>query len=89
MTKFKQGSYVRHVLTGSVYEILTPPSIARLESNGERAYCYRRVHLHDTPKLSPVERDTIWVRSQDQMEDGRFERINISYAEIYGSEYPT
>ncbi len=60
MAKFDSESRVRHVKTGGEYWIEEVPERCRLESTGEPAYAYRG------------EDGILWVRSQVQMEDGRF-----------------
>lgn len=59
--KFKGGDIVRHVRTKNLYEIKALPDLLRIESTGEPAYAY----LGKSDRL-------VWVRSQAQMEDGRF-----------------
>jgi hypothetical protein len=56
---FVQGDRVRHVKSGGVYLILQIPDKLRIESTGEPAYLY-------------AAQDLQWVRSQREMEDGRF-----------------
>lgn len=65
--RFPLYSYVRHIKSGGVYQILDLPSDNRLESTGEPAYGYRDIK-GSGPK---------WQRSQTEMEDGRFERWNV------------
>lgn len=57
---FAQGDIVHHVRTGNEYVITMVPPQLRLESTNETAYAYKGSD------------DTIWIRAQSQMEDGRF-----------------
>ena len=64
--KFNVGAMVRHLKSNTVYMIvLGPEEGVTLESTNEKAYLYRALH-GDT-------QNTLWVRSQEEMEDGRFE----------------
>lgn len=64
--KFKRKQLVRHLKTRTIYRIIHTPAICRLESTGEPAYAYQLIN-------NPHAR--LWVRSQAEMEDGRFEGI--------------
>ncbi|WMC09535.1 hypothetical protein PU634_10445 [Oceanimonas pelagia] len=58
---FSVGDLVRHVKTGGCYHIRGLPDKHRLEATGEPAYLYEA-----------VSDGLIWMRSQAEMEDGRF-----------------
>lgn len=62
--KFHTGQRVVHMRSTCTYEIIGTPDRYRLEATGEPAYAY----------TSGKDQD-IWVRSQTEMEDGRFEAI--------------
>jgi hypothetical protein len=60
MTKFKIDDRIIDIKSGGVYVVTATPQSCRLEHSGEPAYSY-------------VGNDgTMWVRSQTEMEDGRF-----------------
>lgn len=63
--KFKKWEDVEHLKTESVYTIVGLPDEYVLEKTGEPAYAYRTA-------TSPI-----YVRCQKEMEDGRFEAIEI------------
>lgn len=69
---FSYSSVVKH-RKGGYYEIIGTPARCRWEITGEPVYFYRA--LID---------DTIWVRTQAVMEDGRFEKTGLSVAEANG-----
>jgi hypothetical protein len=60
--KFQKGQKVRHVKSGHIYFIHITPDKLRIEASGEPAYAYGAGTIGDA-----------WVRSQSEMEDGRFE----------------
>jgi len=63
MSKFTHFEKVLHVKTGKEYHIRELPSSLRLEATDEPAYSYTDGN------------GTVWVRSQKEMEDGRFELV--------------
>lgn len=58
---FEPGELVRHKKTGGLYRIICP---ARLEATLEEVIVYRSETTGET-----------WVRSKEQMFDGRFEKV--------------
>jgi len=64
--KFEIGSRLLHLNSRKEYFILVGPDQAILEATDEPAYIY-------SDGQEPA--DVIWVRSQKEMEDGRFELI--------------
>lgn len=60
MTLFKKNDRVYHVKSGNTYTIDGTPDTHRLESNGDPCYTYCGSD------------SIVWVRSQKEMEDGRF-----------------
>lgn len=61
---FDMGDVVMHNATRKAYGILdSPEGMLVIERTGERAYMYRSIDGSDPRK---------WVRSQAEMEDGRF-----------------
>lgn len=64
--KFEVGQIVKHVKTGVIYHIIgTPKDNYRLEHNNQPAYLYQSIE-------GDIYANPIWVRSQLEMEDGRF-----------------
>jgi hypothetical protein len=64
--KFEVGQIVKHVKTGGIYHIIgTPKDNYRLEHNNQPAYLYQSIE-------GDIYANPIWVRSQSEMEDGRF-----------------
>lgn len=61
ITKFNPGDYVKHNKSG-LYIILN--NTATIEKTNELAYIYMDVDTHK-----------IWIRPVDEMEDGRFIKI--------------
>ena len=57
--RFKPNSTIRHLKTGGLYRVVC---LARIEANLQAAYTYESLQTHD-----------FWIRSQIEMEDGRFE----------------
>lgn len=66
---FQVYETVLHKKSNSVYMIICGPDKTRLEATNTPAYAYRK---DDEPE------GIIWVRSQEEMEDGRFESISRS-----------
>lgn len=67
--KFKRGDIVVHVRSQKLYRIgFGPLDGLRLESTGGFAYSYQ-------PYVYNWEQPQIWVRCQEEMEDGRFELV--------------
>lgn len=64
---FQRADLVRHV-NGTVYVILHTPDHVRIEATNEPGYAYVK---HDEPG------STIWIRSQGEMEDGRFTKCGV------------
>lgn len=62
--KFLHGHRVRHIASVKVYRIVDTPNRCRIQATGEPAYSYCLDRGGDI---------TLWVRSQTEMEDGRFE----------------
>lgn len=55
---------------GTYYRIKITPDVLRLEGTNGRAYAYQLARTSD------LRRDKrIWVRHQDEMEDGRFTKV--------------
>ena len=66
--KFRNGEHVRHLKTGEVYVVVGTPSDGYIiERTLEHAYCYKK---RDPKNI--VEMNRKWIRSQTEMEDGRF-----------------
>lgn len=63
--RFKKRALVVHVKTNTLYRILHTPKRAKIEATGEPCYVYVK-HVSDDQGAP------IWVRSQTEMEDGRF-----------------
>jgi hypothetical protein len=63
--KFKVGDIVVHLASERKYVIVGCPDKYRIESNNQLAYVY---HF--------IEGDWHWVRSQSEMEDGRFIKVD-------------
>ena len=63
---YPANTKVRHIKSGGTYLIVADPSTLRLEETITPAYAYKKAE--GTSLL-------IWVRPQDQMEDGRFEPV--------------
>lgn len=64
--KFKEGQIVRHIRSDSKYRIIFNPHRLFTEADNQPAYAYTDED-HDT--------NIIWVRSQAEMESGRFEVV--------------
>lgn len=64
---FKTGERVQHGVSGGIYRIVDLPTRCRIATTGQPAYTYA---LAD-----PKGDITLWVRSQQEMEDGRFQPI--------------
>jgi len=60
---FEIGDVVKHEKTGNSYLITGTPARVLIEATETPAYTYRQANGND---------DRIWVRPQDEMEDGRF-----------------
>lgn len=72
--KFRRKQLVRHLKTGGIYRIVHTPETCRLESPNKPAYAYRLVYFRDDAIIAlDVRHAPIWVRAQEEMEDGRFE----------------
>lgn len=64
---FTNGQYVLHKECKRVYKILlTPHPSRRLEKTNEMFYAYTDANYQDG------EKHTVWYRSKQEMEDGRF-----------------
>lgn len=63
---FPRGSFIKHVKTQGLYTVMIDPSYARIEATLDPAYGYVGSN-HNTA--------TLWIRSQHEMEDGRFELV--------------
>lgn len=59
--KFPLDSHIRHKKSGGIYQIKLTPDKGRLEATSQPAYGYES------------DDGTVWLRSQTEMEDGRFE----------------
>lgn len=71
--KFATMNRVEHVETKRVYVIVNTPDQVRLEDGVTPAYIYIIERPRGAPPVGEQEpRRTWWVRSQEQMEDGRF-----------------
>ena len=67
MSKFKRKDIVMHVKTGGTYKIVMgPDDFVRIERTLTPVYIYK--------SLNPNE-NTQWVRPQNEMEDGRFVKL--------------
>lgn len=60
--KFHKGDTVRHIKSKHKYAIMGTPDRYRLESTNTPAYAY-------------TDGNEMWVRCQEEMEDGRFELV--------------
>lgn len=69
---FRRKQVVRHLKTRGVYRIVHTPEHCFIEATGEPAYAYQFLFLPGAPA---ERRGRIWVRSQREMEDGRFEPV--------------
>ncbi len=69
---FEEPDIVLHEKSGKLYRIMQSPASMVLESTGERAYAYQAYKNADL---------RIWVRSQAEMEDGRFRKVTEKEAE--------
>ena len=65
--KFVVGDLVEHLNSEHLYRIIGTPENYRLEADGNPAYAYQLEGSRD-----PV---VIWVRSAEEMEDGRFRKV--------------
>lgn len=65
MSEFNVFEKVIHVKTGNVYMITGTPDMLRIEADNEPAYSYKKQGSNGVNQ-------TIWIRSQKEMEDGRF-----------------
>lgn len=65
--KFPQYSQVRHLKTGGVYLIVHGPDVCKLEIDQTPVYAYVKMET-----LEPI-----WIRPQQEMEDGRFELVAL------------
>ena len=61
--KFQYMQLVQHVATGGIYRIVAPPTVVRIEATNSPAYAYRK---------EDEATGVVWVRPQNEMEDGRF-----------------
>lgn len=59
--KFKAKELVLHLKTQRIYEIVMCQPMLYYEPTGEPVYVYKS-----------ISDETVWVRPQEQMEDGRF-----------------
>ena len=67
--KFLPGQRVQHVKTKRIYVISHGPRFIRIEKTGEPGYAY----MLDCTNVAVAEQDKhLWIRSQSEMEDGRF-----------------
>jgi hypothetical protein len=64
--RFNTGDAIWHLRSKTIYFIKGTPDVYRLEATNEPAYLYMGMPEDDKP-LPPI-----WVRSQKEMEDGRF-----------------
>ena len=62
LPKFNKGCLLVHVKAKKYYSVLDTPINVKLESSGKPAYAYKELGGN-----------TIWVREQNEMEDGRFQ----------------
>jgi hypothetical protein len=74
--KFLHLSLVRHVNTGGIYRVIGLPAEGYvIEATHEPAYLYRAVVKGVGDRwILDVTKPTVWVRSAQEMEDGRFEQ---------------
>lgn len=63
---YPKNTMVRHKNGGVYLVVLAPDDGLRIEKNGKPAYAYRAFLEGDS---------SIWVRPQEEMEDGRFTKI--------------
>ncbi len=59
---FKTGDILKHVKTGGTYEVI---GLATIEATLAAAYVYKA-----------QSNQTLWIRPQQEMEDGRFVVLN-------------
>lgn len=71
--KFHKGDTVRHIKAKHKYAIMGTPDRYRLESTNTPAYAY-------------TDGNEMWVRCQEEMEDGRFELVKRHNAEAQPTE---
>lgn len=86
--RFKPKTYVRHITSGKVYEIIYGPDgplACRIEKDNIPAYAYRRVRYKDE-FVSATERAVLWVRAASIMEKNFVAAPEINYVDIYGKE---
>lgn len=67
---FARASVVRHIKSDTLYVIVLCPNLVKLEATAQPAYGYRALQADGSPS------GTLWVRSQVEMEDGRFELVS-------------
>ncbi len=68
--KFDRASVLRHIKSGGLYVIVLGPNMVKIEDTAQPAYAYRVLQNDGTPS------GALWVRSQVEMEDGRFELVS-------------
>jgi hypothetical protein len=68
--KFDRASVVRHIKSAGLYVIVLGPHLVKIEATAQPAYAYRALQNDGTPT------GALWVRSQAEMEDGRFELVS-------------
>lgn len=62
--KFKNNDVLCHIKSGGMYTVVGTPEFYRIESTGEPAYAYTAMWGRNV--------GVIWIRGQQEMEDGRF-----------------
>ena len=68
MSKFKRNDVITHTKTGGTYKIIMgPEDFVRVERTLTPAYIYKSITHGE---------NTQWVRPQDEMEDGRFVKLD-------------
>jgi hypothetical protein len=60
---FKPGNQLRHKKTGGFYKVVL---LANIEASLKPAYVYESLQSHN-----------FWIRPQAEMEDGRFELVEV------------
>jgi hypothetical protein len=71
-------SVVRHIKSGGLYVIALLPDLVKVESTAEPAYGYRALSSNGAVS------GPLWVRSQTEMEDGRFELVSENNPDALG-----
>jgi len=74
---FPKNTIVRHKKTDELYRVVFTPIECRIESTGEPAYAYEG-------NIGGVEYGGVkWIRSQAEMEDGRFEHTGQMVEDVF------